>query len=248
VTPRELAINVTTGFGAGYAITPPATSFLPGSRAVLAVTLTNNGLLPWAAGGSTPVHAAAHVLDLAGTMLTWDGERTLLPSDVAPGASVTLNVAIAVPLGAAPATYAVKVDLVREGIAWFSGSGIPAGTVAVNASPDYRASITTTATTVSRSAPSITATFTNSSLVPWLIGGAAPIDISSHWLAADGTALVWDGPRMPLGRIVSPGASVTLTVPLAPPPPGAATIVIDLVAEGLRWFGSGSPRPVTLVP
>jgi Subtilase family len=248
VTPRELAITVTTGFGAAYVITPPATSFLPGSRAVLALTLTNTGLLPWAAGGATPVRAAAHVLDLAGNVLVWDGERTVLPNDVAPGASVPLNVAVAVPVGVASATYVVKVDLVREGIAWFSGSGIPAGTVAVNASPDYRASITTTATTVSRSAPSITATVTNLSLVPWLIGGAAPIDISSHWLAADGTVLVWDGPRLPLGRSVSAGGSVTLTVPLAQPPPGAATVVIDLVAEGLRWFGSGSPRPITLVP
>ncbi len=248
VTPRELAISVTTGFGATYAIAPPATSFLPGSRAVLAVTLTNTGLLAWPAGGPTPVRAAAHLSDLVGVMLVWDGERTLLPNDVAPGQSVMLNIAVAVPLAVPPTTYDVKVDLVREGVAWFSSSGIPAGAVVLGASPDYRASIATTATTVSRGAPSITATVTNSSLVPWLTGGAAPIDVSSHWLAADGTALVWDGPRVPLGRIVSPGGSLTLTVPLAPPPPGAVSVVIDLVAEGSRWFGSGSPRPITLVP
>jgi len=85
-------------------------------------------------------------------------------------------------------------------------------------------------------------------MVPWLLGGAAPIDAGSHWLAADGTVLVWDGPRVPLGRVVVPGGSVTVTLTLAQPPVGASRLVIDLVAEGSRWFGSGSPTAVTLVP
>jgi subtilisin family serine protease len=248
VTPRELAISVTTGFGAAYAVTPPATAFLPGSRAGLAVTLTNTGLLAWPAGGSAPVHVAAHLLDAFGAMLVWDGERTLLPSDVAPGQSVTVNVAVGVPLGSAFAKYSAMIDLVREGIAWLSGSGVTPGTVALGADPDYQAAVLVSASTVSRGAPSIAAVLTNTSRVPWLSGGLAPIDVSSHWLAADGSTLVWDGPRVPLGRTVLPGASVTLTIPLAPPPPGAARVVVDLVAEGSRWFGSGSPWPVTLVP
>jgi subtilisin family serine protease len=248
VTPRDVAISVTTGFGAAYTVTPSATAFLPGSRAVLAVTLTNTGLLPWSAQGSAPVRAAAHVLDLAGHVLVWDGERTALPQDVGPGQSVSLNVAVAIPQSAAPATYDVKVDLVREGIAWLSSSGVVPGSAAVGASPDYRASIVTSGTTVSRSNPAVSATVTNTSVVPWLLGGAAPIDIGSHWLAADGTALVWDGPRVPLGQIVLPGGAVTLTIPLAQPPVGASRLVIDLVAEGSRWFGSGSLSAVTLVP
>jgi hypothetical protein len=248
VTPREIAISVTTGFSASYAVTPAVTAFLPGSRAVLAVALTNTGLLPWSALGSAPVHAAAHVLDLAGHVLLWDGERTALPSDVGPGQSVTLSVAVAIPLGAAPATYDVKVDLVREGIAWLSSSGVLPGSATIAANPDYRASIVTSATTVSRSNPTISATVTNTSFVPWLLGGVAPIDIGSHWLAADGTALEWDGPRVPLGRVVLPGASMTLAIPLTQPPAGASRLVIDLVAEGSRWFGSGSPSAVTLVP
>jgi hypothetical protein len=101
---------------------------------------------------------------------------------------------------------------------------------------------------VSRTNPTISATVTNTSLVPWLQGGAAPIDIGSHWLATDGTVLLWDGPRVPLGQVVLPGGSLTLTIPLAQPPVGASRLVIDLVAEGSRWFGSGSPRAVTLVP
>ena len=248
VAPRDLAISVTTGVGATYAFAPPTTAFLPGSRVLVPVTLTNTGVLTWTAGGANPVHAAAHVFDAGDHVVLWDGERALLPNDVAPGQSVTIPVAIAVPLGTAAANYIVRMDLVREGIAWFSTGGVTPATGGISASPDYRASVATNATTVSRSAPSITVTLTNTSAVPWTTGGAAPIDVSSHWLAADGTALVWDGPRVPLGPAVPPGGSITLTVPLASPPAGATAVAIDLVAEGLRWFGSGSPRPITLVP
>ena len=249
VTPRDLAINVTNGFGATYAMTPPATSFLPGSRAVLPVTLTNTGLLAWPAGGANPVHAAAHVYDPFGAVLLWDGERAVLPSDVAPGQSVTVNVAIAVPATTTLARYDIHVDLVREGVAWFSSYGVAVGLAGIGADPDYRASFALASRTISRAAPSVSVTVTNTSRVPWTPGGTAPLDLGSHWLAADGTPLLWDGPRVSVAaQPVAPGASITLALPLAPPPPGAASLVVDIVSEGLRWFGSGSPTPVTLVP
>ena len=249
VAPRDLAITVTNGFGAAYSIVAPATSFLPGSRVVVPVTLTNTGLLTWTAGGTNPVHAAAHVYDAFGTLLLWDGERALLPSDVAPGQAVAVNVAVAVPATAAPTRYDIRIDLVREGVAWFSSAGVAVGLAGIAADPDYRAAFALATTTISRSAPTVSVTVINTSRVPWLPGGAAPLDLSSHWLAANGTPLVWDGPRAPLvTQPVAPGASVTIALPLASPPPGAAAVVVDIVSEGVRWFGSGSPTPTTLVP
>ncbi|MDP9245986.1 MAG: S8 family serine peptidase, partial [Chloroflexota bacterium] len=249
VPTRDLLVNVTTGLGATYGLTAPATSFLPGSRALLPVTLTNMGLLTWRAGGATPVHAAAHVYDLLDRVLVWDGERTVLPSDVAPGQTVTLNVAVAVPPSSAAATYTFRVDLVQEGVAWFSSYGISPATGALSAVIDYRAAFSLASTTISRSTPAVTVTATNAGQAPWTSGGTAPLDLGSHWLAIDGSVLVWEGPRVPLAQqAVAPGASVTIVLPLASPPPGAVALVVDIVAEGLRWFGSGSPRPVTLVP
>ena len=249
VAPRDLSIAVTSGYSATYAPTAPVTSFLPGSRAVVPVTLTNTGLVTWTAGGANPVHAAAHVYDLSGGLLLWDGERANLPTDLAPGQSVTLNLAIAVPAAQALARYDVRVDLVREGIAWLSGDGVPTGAVAISADPDYRAAFALGSRSISRSAPSVAVTVTNTSRVSWTAGGSAPLDLSSHWIAADGTVLIWDGPRLALTtQTVAPGASLTLTLPLAVPPPGAVSLSIDIVSEGLRWFGIGSPQPITLVP
>jgi subtilisin family serine protease len=245
VAPRDFAINVTNGFGASYAVSP-LTPLQPGGRIALPVTLTNTGLATWAAGGLTPLHLAAHVFDATGQTVIWDGERTSLPGDVAPGQSVITTVVINAPAKAGP--YTVKVDLVREGVAWLSSYGVAPATLVLQDIEDYRAAFQLASTQVSRAAPSVSVTVTNTSITTWSNSGPNVIDVSSHWLAADGTVLSWDGPRAALGAAVAPGASVIVTLPLATPPPGAASLVVDLVAEGLRWFGAGSVRGVTLVP
>lgn len=245
VPTRDFAINVTNGYGASYtvgALTPQ----LPGGRAVMPVTLRNDGLVTWTAGGANPIHVAAHIIDAAGAMVSWDGERSTLPNDLAPGQSVTASVIVNTPAKAG--SYTVRVDLVREGVAWLSSYGVAPALLGLQAIEDYRASFQITATQVSISAPAISVTVTNTSIATWSNTGSSPVDLSAHWLAADGRVLVWDGPRGPLGRSVAPGESVTVNLTLASPPPGAAMLVVDLVAEGQRWFGIGSARPMTLVP
>ena len=245
VPPRDVAIGVTNGYGASYAASPP-TPLQPGGRVALPVTLTNTGQVTWSAAGPNPVKVAAHLFDATGQTVVWDGERSSLSSDVGPGQSVATTVIVNAP--ATPGAYTVKVDLVREGIAWLSSYGVAPATVGLVDVDDYRAMVQLATTTISRAAPAISVTVTNSSIATWSASGPNAVALSSHWLAADGTVLVWDGPRGPLGAVVAPGASLTLTLPLATPPPGAATLVVDLVAEGLRWFGAGSVRGVTLVP
>ena len=245
VAPRDFAIKVTNGFSATYAV-GALTPLQPGGRVALPVTLRNDGLATWTAAGANPLHVAAHVFDATGQTVSWDGERSNLPTDVAPGQSVTTTVVVTAP--ARPGTYSVKVDLVREGIAWLSAYGVAPAIVALLDVEDYRASFQLATASISRSAPAISVTVTNTSITTWANSGPNLVDLSSHWLAADGRVLSWDGPRAPLGAALGPGASATVNLALAGPPADATTLVVDLVAEGLRWFGAGSPRPVTLVP
>jgi len=246
VPARDVPITVSSGFAATLTAGGALPVLLPGGRAAVPVTLRNDGLLTWPAGGTNPVHVAVHLVDARGAMIRWDGERSLLASDVAPGQTVTTTAIVATSLVAG--TFTARIDLVREGIAWFSGYGVRTADVPVAVVADFRAGLTGGPLTVSRGAPATQVTVTNSGTATWTPGGAAPLSLSAHWLAADGSVLLWDGPRTTLAQPVLPGGQVTLTVPLAAPPPGAAQLVVDVVADGLRWFGAGSPRAVTLVP
>ncbi len=244
VAPRDLQISVTSGFAATYTLgSVPA--LLPGGRMLVPISIRNDGLASWSATGPTPVHLSAHLYDGVGRLIVWDGERTTLQADVAPGATATAAVAVNAPL--VPGSYVLRVDLVQEGVAWFSSYGVATANAALIGLPDYRAGISVAAGPISRTAPAVLVTLTNTGTATWTPAGAAPVDLSSHWLASDGRVLLWEGPRAVLPA-VAPGATVTLTLPLASPPPGATLLVVDPVSEGVRWFGVGSPIGVTLVP
>ena len=63
----------------------------------------------------------------------------------------------------------------------------------------------------------------------WRMSGLRPANqplrrlaLAAHWYDAQGAVLVWDGPRTMLAQPLAPGESITLAVPLGPPPPAAA--------------------------
>lgn len=249
VPPRDIASVVSSGYAASYAPSAMTAALLPGERTSLSVGVRNDGALAWVAGGATPVHLAAHVVDAAGNSVIWDGARTTFAADVAPGVNAPYLVAVEAPRAAG--AYRARVDLVREGVAWFSGLGVAPADVPFSVVSDYRAQILTPSTTtiaVSRSAPSAQVTFTNITTALWTASGSAPVDVAAHWYDAAGNVLVWDGPRTSLGHDVGPGQSVTLAVALGAPPATAAALTIDLVSEGVRWFEAGTRLTVTLLP
>ena len=87
---------------------------------------------------------------------------------------------------------------------------------------------------------------------PWDTEAGPPIRCAYRWLHANGTVLVAEGHRTSFSRDVAPGE--TVVVPLlveAPAAPGVYLLEIDLLHEGVRWFGAGrrlsvdvaEPRP-----
>ena len=114
--------------------------------------------------------------------------------------------------------------------------------------PDYRATLTSGPLTVSRSSPVAQVTITNTSSALFSAAGTNPVLVSLHWLDGQGTVLVWDGPRTRLTRDLAPGETVTVAVALGAIPPGATSVAIDLISEGIAWFGSGAARPLVLTP
>ena len=82
-------------------------------------TVRNSSSATWPARGATRVALAYHWLDAAGQAVIFEGLRSALPADVAPGGTVELQLEIATPRK--PGDYILEFDALREQLAWFSG-------------------------------------------------------------------------------------------------------------------------------
>ncbi len=82
----------------------------------------------------------------------------------------------------------------------------------------------------------VTAEITNRSRAAWTARGVAEINLSSHWLETDGTAVDFDGLRAPAPPL-APGESGRVELPVrAPSRPGVYLLELDLVREYVSWF------------
>jgi len=74
-----------------------------------------------------------------------------------------------------------------------------------------------------------------------------PVRAAYHWLTPNGDAFIYEGHRTLLPSTLGPGreAIVPLHV-VAPPEPGPYTLEMDLVHEGVRWFGCCARVSVTV--
>jgi SpoIID/LytB domain protein len=226
-------------FRALYAVGPlPAAD--PAQSTMLPVTVRNDGNATWNATAPNPVNLSYHWYDASGALVLWEGTRTPLGSDLQPGSSRTLSMALALPPRAG--AYTLRVDLVREGHGWFSSLGSPAAVVAVIApsgfAASYDASTTPASVVVGAEAPA-TVMLSNTGQRGWPAGGNTPVRLSYHVYDGAGRLLTWDGPRASLPRDVAVGEQIALEIMLrAPLAAGSYTVAYELVIEGVGWFSS----------
>src|SRR4029079_749938 len=103
---------------ATYTSTPP-TIWQPGETKTYSITLVNKGSKTWSATSTNKVNLGVYFDGSSDDIGAWATEpkRFALPNDVAPGASVTINVTITSPT--APGTYVLRQRLVKEFVNWF---------------------------------------------------------------------------------------------------------------------------------
>ena len=243
----------TTGVGvanASYAVlyqVPASAAAVLGEAKTVAVTVTNNGNVTWSGSGANSVNIAYHVFTSAGQTVVWDGARTPLGSDLAPGASRTFTVAYTAPTSAG--SYTLAIDTVREGVAWLSGLGSPYARTALSVTSGFNGGYdqTTTPTQVLVGATrDLSVRVTNYGQRAWPAAGANPVHLSYHLFTSGGAVVVWDGNRSSLAADLAPGQSATMPITVSfPGATGSYTIAWDLVQEGVAWFSSlGVPRLV----
>ncbi len=84
----------------------------------VAADLINRSPATWTGGSGAAVKLSYHWLDAAGQTVVFDGLRTLLPHDVAPGGELEIEQKVEAPKK--PGVYTLELDPVFEYVSWFS--------------------------------------------------------------------------------------------------------------------------------
>jgi SAM-dependent methyltransferase len=88
----------------------------------VALTLRNRGWRPWRSDEPRgPVFVSYHWLDADGGMAIEDGARTPLPRPLLPDDTLSMTCHVVAP--GTPGRYTLAIDLVEEGVTWFSRAG-----------------------------------------------------------------------------------------------------------------------------
>ncbi len=235
----------------------------PGETIRLPVRLTNLGDTVWLdgpAGAAGRVGVGGHLLDESGATSVSDYFRTPLPRSVAPGESIEVECSFLAPLRAG--RHRLLLDLVAEERCWFAAKGsrtveVPLESLA--GTPDSRAPGLLRARLEPEIAElralvgatvALAVRITNLGNTRWL-HAPRPEDghvaLAGHLLGTDGARLEWDLFRASLPRDLEPGETTLVSGAFpAPLRPGRYLVELDLVDEGVAWFGAQGSATVTV--
>ncbi|MSO35671.1 MAG: radical SAM protein [Acidobacteria bacterium] len=106
----------------------PGLPFLVRAASTLALTtkvrnLSGRAFRKQTSSGRRLVRLGAQLMGAGGELINRDHARAWLPEDLAPGAETSVH--IEVPIPETPGRYALKFDLVSEGVDWFEACGSP---------------------------------------------------------------------------------------------------------------------------
>jgi SAM-dependent methyltransferase len=122
--------TIASAYDVRYTRTGGPSAVQAGGEFRVTVEIENRGWDTWRSEGAAPVHVSSHWLTAAGEMAELDGLRTDLPAPLGPGESATIALAVRAP--STPGRYLLAIDLVKEGVTWFSDAGAPWRTIRVD--------------------------------------------------------------------------------------------------------------------
>lgn len=185
-----------------------------------------------------------HLLSESGEMLTFDNERTMLePIDARGIKTETLNFTAPGEAG----NYILQIDLVEEGVTWFSEQGMPTLEISLTVLntyiPPYAEIALSSETKSLKLLPSdeiiLPITIVNSGSLPLYAAGPCATRISYHIKDNDGNILLFDGVRTALKAPLNSGDTTETQLKIKSDifdSPGNYIISIDLVIEGVSWY------------
>jgi len=250
---QSVAVTVSPpAWTATYEMSAAPTSWLAGQTQTFNVTLTNTGNQLWPHGGSNAVMLDMHFTTVGGGSAQqshWlTNQSYLLPSDVAPAASITLSVTVTAPNAAG--NMSLEAELFKNQQFWFTSFQDVAVSVGVSHwSVAY--AMTPPATWVVGQTQSVSVTLTNIGNQTWPHGGSNAVLLDMHFTTSPGGSAhqsSWlTNQSYLLPSDVAPGGSVTVSVSVtAPGSRGGMWLEAELLKNQQFWFPQALPTSVTV--
>jgi SAM-dependent methyltransferase len=227
----------------------------PGAALSFALGVRNTGDTRWlthSADGRGVVSIGAHLLAEDGRLLEWDFFRQPIERDTRPHERFTTSCTFAAP--EEPGQYRLRVDLLADQVGWFESWGslpielrleVGAGQADSTAPARLRAQLGlphAQLEVAAGEAVTLTVTLRNTGNTLWLAQGrqgTGRVALGAHLLDAQAALLEQDFARATLPADVAPGSEARATLAFdAPRQPGEYIVEVDLLVEGLVWFGS----------
>jgi LCP family protein required for cell wall assembly len=206
------------------------------------IAVKNTGALQWEKDSDNPVYLSYHWIDFEDRKIAeFDGKRSYMPvSTIVPGQEEVFALVVRTPPKAGQ--YILQIDLVHEGITWFSYQGVPTlekfVTLDIAYSAQYK-DINTPTSVETGGSFQADVIIKNTGYMDWVHDiGAGRVALGTHWLNRDTReVIVWDGPRALLPRTMKHGDEAELSIEVtAPDRPGRYVLQYDMVHEGFTWF------------
>ena len=236
---------------ASYDVSSVPTNWVMGQSQTFPVKVTNTGSQTWPSTGTNPVELDLHFASYPGgaaTLQYWLSSQAFsLPSDVAPGATVTVSVTLSPP---GYGHLVLETELIKEHEFWFSQFA----PVNVNVAPptwsaSYDVSSAPTSWVMGH-AQTFNVVVANTGNQAWPSTGTDPVELDLHFASYPGGSTAqryWlSSLAFSLPADVAPGASATVSVTLSPPGYGHLVLEAEMIREHQFWFSQFAPVNVSV--
>jgi spore germination protein YaaH len=241
----ELWSTLASRFGwiASYDLSGVPTSWVTGQSQTFNVTVTNTGDVTWPSTGYTEVDLDLHFTTVTGGSAQeshWlTSQAFSLPNDVAPGASVPVNVTVTAPT--TTGSVFLEAEMIKEHQFWFSQvASVSVNVAAPVWSAGYNLSSAPTTWTAGQS-QTFNVTVTNTGNTTWPHTGYTEVDLDLHFTTVTGGSTQesqWlTSQAFALPSDVAPTTSATFAVTVTPPnSTGSMFLEAEMIKEHQFWF------------
>jgi LCP family protein required for cell wall assembly len=214
------------------------------------IKVKNTGTLTWNRNGGNPIYLGYHWIDFnTKEIVVFDGRRSIISDDgVDVGQEAEFDLKIMAP--AEPGDYVLQLDLVHEGVTWFSYQGVPPLEKFVSIGVSYSVQYDEGGNTPNYLDPGqeyeVEVRVKNTGMSFWERAGKKRTALGTHWINRDtGEIVEWDGNRGLLdGNTEHDQEAIVKITIKAPDEPGRYILQYDMVHEGATWFSEQGVIPL----